>query len=88
MNVVVSPIRDEMPKLRNTFNIHFGDNSQISSVPVELLTLASALIDGVDISNKTFWQTAVTCCQQIMYNFQKNERKKLVQSTRHFKYHS
>ena len=54
MNVVVSPIRDEMPKLRNTFNIHFGDNSQISSVPVELLTLASALIDGVDISNKTF----------------------------------
>ena len=54
MNVVVSPIRDEMPKLRNTFNIHFGDNSQISSVPVEILTLASALIDGVDISNKTF----------------------------------
>ena len=38
-----------MPKLRNTFNTHFGDNSQISLVPIELLTLISVLIDGVDI---------------------------------------
>ena len=55
-------------------------------VPIELLTLISVLIDGVDISNKTFSQSAVTCSQQIMYNFQKNKRKKTVQSTRHFKY--
>ena len=61
IDVVVSPIRDEMPKLRNTFNTYFGDNSQISSVPVELLTLTSVLIDGVDISNKTISQSAVTC---------------------------
>ena len=86
INVVVSPICDEMSKVRNTFNTHFGDNSQISSVPIELLTLISVLIDGVDISNKTFSQSAVTCSQQIMYNFQKNKRKKSVQSTRHFKY--
>ena len=86
INAVVSPIRDEMSKLRNTFSTHFGDNSQISSVPIELLTLISALVDGVDISNKTFSQSAVTCSQQIMYNFQKNKRKKSVQSTRHFKY--
>ena len=54
INVVASLIRDDMPKLRNTFNTQFGDNSQISSVPVELLTLTSVLVDGVDISNKTF----------------------------------
>ena len=54
INVVVSLIRDEMPKLRNTFNTHFGDNRQISSVPVELLTLTSVVVDGVDISNKIF----------------------------------
>ena len=86
INAVVSPICDEMSKVRNTFNTHFGDNSQISSVPIELLTLISVLIDGVDISNKTFSQSAVTCSQQIMYNFQKNKRKKSVQSTRDFKY--
>ena len=86
INVVVSPIGDEMSKARNPFNTHFGDNSQISSVQIELLTLISVLIDGVDISNKTFSQSAVTCSQQIMYNFQKNKRKKSVQSTRHFKY--
>ena len=86
INAVVSPICDEMSKVRNTFNTHFGDNSQISSVPIELLTLISVLIDGVDISNKTFSQSAVTCSQQIMYNFQKNKRKKSVHSTRHFKY--
>ena len=33
INAVVSPICDEMSKVRNTFNTHFGDNSQISSVP-------------------------------------------------------
>ena len=54
INAVISPIRDEASKVRNTFNTHFGDNSQISSVPIELLTLISVLIDGVDISNKTF----------------------------------
>ena len=86
INVVVSPIRDEMWKVRNTLNTHFGDNSQISSVLIELLTLISVLIDGVNISNKTFSQSAVTCSQWIMYNFQKNKRKKPVQSTRHFKY--
>ena len=75
-----------MSKVRNTFNTHFGNNSQISLVPIEILTLISVLIDGVDISNKTSSQSAVTCSQQIMNNFQKNKRKKSVQSTRHFKY--
>ena len=75
INAVISPIRDEASKVRNTFKTHFGDNSQISSVPIELLTLISVLIDGVDISNKTFSQSAVTRSQQIMYNFQKNKRK-------------
>ena len=75
-----------MSKVKKTFNTHFGGNSQISLVPIEVLVLISVLIDGVDVSNKTFSQSAVTCSQQIMYNFQKNKRKKSVQSTRHFKY--
>ena len=33
INAVVLSIRDKMSKVRNTFNTHFGDNSQISSVP-------------------------------------------------------
>ena len=54
INVVVSPICDGMSKVINTFKTHFRDNSQISLVPIEVLTLISVFIDGVDISNKTF----------------------------------
>ena len=54
INVVVSPIRDGMSKVINTFKTHFRDNSQISLVPIEVLTLISLFIDSVDISNKTF----------------------------------
>ena len=35
---------------------------------------------------KTKLTTAVTCSQQIMYKFQKNKRKKSVESPSHFKY--
>ena len=54
INVVVSPIRDGMSKVINTFKTHFRDNSQISLVPNEVVTLISVFIDGVDISDKTF----------------------------------
>ena len=74
-----------MSKVINTFNTHLGESSQISSMPIILLTLISVFIDGVDVS-KTFSLPAVTCSQPIMYNFQKDKRKTSVQFTTHFKY--
>ena len=54
INVVVSPIRDGMSKVINTFKTHFRDNSQISLVPIEVLTLISLFIDSVDFQIKHF----------------------------------
>ena len=77
---LIQLFRPFVMRWKNTFNTHFGENSRIYSVPIELLSLISVLIDGADISNKTFSQSAVACSQQIMYNFHKNKRKKSVQS--------
>ena len=85
INEVASPIREMMSKVSNKSETQFRKNSQINSVPIELLTLVSILIDGADISKKTFSQAAVTSSQQIMYNFQKNKRKKCVEGTRHLR---
>ena len=64
----------------------FTINCQRSSVPIELLTLVSMLIDGMDFSEELFSQSALTCTQQIMFNFKsrKNTKKQLT-SRRHQK---
>ena len=58
-----------MEKTANIFNNSFPSDCQQSSVPIDLLNLVSTLIDGVDVENQVFSQSAMTLSQQIMYNF-------------------
>ena len=64
-----------MRNIFNSFEVKFRKNCQRSSVPIELLTLVSILIDGMDISNELFSQPALTCTRQIMFNFKSGNRK-------------
>ena len=41
----------------------------MSSIPIELVTLISMLIEGVSVLKEKSLQPALTCTQQIMYNF-------------------
>ena len=66
---LIIPLREAMKNICNKFEMKFTKNSQRSSVPIELLTLVSMLIDGMDITDELFSQSALTCTQQIMFNF-------------------
>ena len=69
---VVSVIRKKMIESKNEFRGEFPENCQKDSVPIELLTLMSMLVDGNDISNQAKpSQGALTCSQYVLYNFKK-----------------
>ena len=69
---VVQPIRNAMSLTENSFQGTFAEDSQIDSVPIQLLTLVSMLIDGTNFANKGFSQPALSASQIIMYNFRKH----------------
>ena len=71
MRDIVQPIRNVMSLTKNTFNGEFTSDSQINSVPIQLLSLISMLIDGTNISNKGFSQASLTASQIVVYNFRK-----------------
>ena len=48
------PLRKIMAARENNFHGSFDEESQLRSVPIQLLTLVSMLIDGPDIENKNF----------------------------------
>ena len=71
MRDIVQPIRNAVSFTKNTFNGEFTSDSQMNSVPIQLLSLTSMLIDGTNISNKGFSQASVTASQIVVYNFRK-----------------
>ena len=73
---VIRPIRDAMCITKNKFEGYFLNDSQTNSVPIQLLSFISVLVDGTNITNKGFSQAAQTCSQIIMYNFRKCPARK------------
>ena len=92
MNRIALPIRKAMKNIKNEFSGDFNSNCQRESVPTELLTLISMLIEGTNVSMTTS-QSVLTCAQIIMYNFRScsnkvgNTSSMEIQSTP-FKYHN
>ena len=70
MRDIVQPIRNVMSLTKTTFNGEFTSDSQIS-VPIQLLSLISMVIDGTNISYKGFSQASLTASQIVVYNFRK-----------------
>ena len=69
-------IHQKMAEINNSFHCNFENSCQLSSIPIELVTLISMLIDGASVSNEKFSQPALTCTQQHMYNFHLNQKRK------------
>ena len=82
---VIRPIRDAMCITKNKFEGYFLNDSQTNSVPIQLLSFISMLVDGTYITNKGFSQAALTCSQIIMYNFRKCPVRKAETKRRHLK---
>ena len=65
----VSPIQNDMRTVQNNFVGSFPQSCQQGSLPIRLLTLISVLVDGTDVNDKGFSQSALAVAQLIMYNF-------------------
>ena len=71
MRDIVQAIRNVTSLTQNTFNVEFTGDSQMNSLPIQLLSLISMLIDGTNISNKGFSQASLTTSQIVVYYFRK-----------------
>ena len=69
MHELVMSLRKILSSKLNKFNGCFEEDCQAKSVPIELLTLTSMLIDGPFIHNRNFSQPALTISQLILTNF-------------------
>ena len=68
---LISPIRQAMSNVSNTFNDSFPPDCQKASVPIQLQILCSLLIDGYDPQIKCFTQSSKTITQFVMYQYRK-----------------
>ena len=68
---LISPIRQAMSNVSNTFNDSFPPDCQKASVPIQLQILCSLLIDGCDPQIKCFTQSSKTITQFVMYQYRK-----------------
>ena len=71
LNNVVVPIRKKISEQKNRFTGTFSMDCQKASVPKELLSLISMLIDGTDHTSKLS-QASLTCAQLIVSNYLPN----------------
>ena len=77
---VVGPVRQAMSlkcKSKNP-DTGFDKQSQISSIPIELLTLVNFIQDGIDASVDGFSKESLAISQTILYNFRFNRDKKQI----------
>ena len=64
-----------MGSKENSFNGRFDMDSQVKSIPIELLTLKSTLIDGLSMSTN-IGQASLTISQLIVSNFKQKGNNK------------
>ena len=74
MRKVVLPLRKVMQNFKSNLSGKFDDKCQYDSVPGELRTFISMLIDGPDITTEIS-QPALTCSQLIMTNFNASKKE-------------
>ena len=74
---VVGPIRKAMllKCQSNDSTMQFDKESQIQSVPIELLTLINFILEGIDLSTKGFSKESLFISQAMMFNFKSNRNK-------------
>ena len=65
---VVLPLRKVMSSKVNKFDGTFDEDSQIKSIPIQLYTLISMLIDGPSVSSRIS-QASLTVSQNILSSF-------------------
>ena len=82
VNKFVSSIRKAMSKQNNEFTGQFLKGCQEKSVPKELLTLISMLVDGTNPNSKLS-QFSFTCAQLIMSNYKPNNKTNEKKMTYH-----
>ena len=86
LSQIVAPIRDKMAKVENEFSYSFPAECQEKSVPIQLQTLCSLLIDGSDPQVVGFSQASLSVAQLIMYQYRKTiPSKELSVNRRHCK---
>ena len=68
---LISPKRQAMSKVSNTFNNSFPLDCQKALMPIQLQILCSLLIDGCDLQIKVFIQSSKTIAQLVMYQYRK-----------------
>ena len=68
---LISPNRQAMSKVSNTFNNSFPLDCQKALMPTQLHILCSLLIDGCDPQIKVFIQSSKTIAQLVMYQYRK-----------------
>ena len=71
LNKIVVPIRKAISRQQNNFTGKFSMDCQKNSVPKELLSLISMLVDGTDHTSKSS-QATLTCAQLIVSNYKPN----------------
>ena len=93
-NIFMRRLRDVATQIRNTMVIQknkfvgsFKKDSQADSVPIELMTLMSMLVDGTTTENNVLSQGALTSAQVVLYNFRKKSVKMKTGNRRHAKSH-
>ena len=79
---VIIPLRKMLSSKINNFDGSFDEGCQTMSVPEELLTLISILIDGPSVHNTYYSQPALTVSQLILSNFKQKSQSNLHHSYR------
>ena len=86
LNETVVPIRKAMSEVNNDItDLKINKDAQIGSVPIQLLTLISLLIDGIEMSNQGFSKASFTASQIIMYNFRNHNSNRDTRYRRHLR---
>ena len=75
----VLPLRQMMEKISNNLDNIITNIKQVNSIPIQLLTFVSMLIDGPTVSNHQFSQLSLTIAQLIQTNFRKNKNHDIQQ---------
>ena len=72
------PLRKILSSKINKFDGSFDEGCQNMSVPAELLTFISILIDGPSVDNINYSQPALTVSQLILSNFKQKTKSYLI----------
>ena len=79
---VIGPVRKAMDRQcqEHSSSLNVNLQSQLDSVPIELVHLINFLQDGIDLSDKGYSKEALAISQTIMYNFRYNIKNKGISS--------